>query len=171
MNDQQTSSATSNTTLMTASLEQNSLAIAIQNAEANVTYIARIKQIALKVTNSNDWLDQGGKPYLSVSGAEKVARLFGVTCYVNEPNIEYEADGSGHFSYCCTGKFTLNNASIDGVIGARTSKDPFFKKYKYNDDGSKMELPISSIDKMDIKKAAYTNCMGNGITRFSDSRN
>jgi len=45
-----------------------------------------------------------------------------------------------------------------------------FKNNDY-DNGTKTELPISEIDQGDIKKSAYTNCIGNGITRLLGIRN
>jgi len=38
-------------------------------------------------------------------------------------------------------------------------------------NGERKELPPSEIDPGDVKKAAYTNCIGNGITRLLGLRN
>ena len=142
------------------------IAIAEQ-AEKRADAMNKIKQVAIKLTNKFDWTDQGGKPYLQVSGAEKIARLFGISWRIDEPDFEREE--SGHFTYSYKGYFTLAGATIE-AIGTRSSKDGFFKKYGY-DTGSKQELPPSEIDKGDVKKAAYTNCIGNGITRLLGIRN
>jgi hypothetical protein len=118
----------------------------------------KIKQLCLKVCNTNDFLDQGGKPYLAVSGAEKIARLFGVSWTIYEPVLEIDPE-TGHFQYTYSGKFSLGGASIE-AIGTRSSKDPFFSRAKGAD------IPPSEIDRGDLKKSAYTNCIGNGVTRL-----
>jgi hypothetical protein len=58
----------------------------------------------------------------------------------------------------------MGKAEIE-AIGVRSSKDPFFMGKK---DSPK---PPSEIDRGDVKKGAYTNCIGNGITRLLGLRN
>ena len=142
------------------------LEVAVQ-AEKRIETVNKIKKLALKVTNAHDWLNQQGRPYLAVSGAEKVARLFGISWRIDEP--VYESEEGGHYSYTYKGYFSLSGTTIE-AIGSRSTKDKFFTKYGY-ENGSKTALPISEIDKGDIKKAAYTNCIGNGITRLLGIRN
>ena len=138
-----------------------------EQAEKRIDAIAKIKRISLKSTNRHDWVDQGGKPYLQVSGAEKIARMFGISWRISEP-IKETIEG-GHFSFTYKGYFSLAGATIE-AIGTRSSKDGFFKKYGY-ENGQKQELPASVIDAGDVKKSAYTNCIGNGITRLLGIRN
>jgi len=138
-----------------------------EQAEARVAAMQKIKKVALKMTNPTDWVDQNGKPYLQASGAEKVARLFGISWQIDEPVPEHE-DG-GHYNYTYKGYFSLAGATIEAV-GTRSSKDGFFKKYGY-ENGQKTELPPSAIDKGDVKKSAYTNLLANGITRILGLRN
>lgn len=142
------------------------LALAEQ-AEKRVLALNKIKKAALLVTNVKDWTDQNGNPYLQVSGSEKVGRVFGISWRIDEPVLEIEE--SGHFSYTYKGYFTVAGATIE-VIGTRSSKDPFFKRYAGKGD-DRHELPPSEIDKGDLKKAAYTNCIGNGVTRLLGLRN
>jgi hypothetical protein len=144
-----------------------------EQAEKRIDAMTKIKRVSLKLTNKHDWTDQGGKPYLQVSGAEKIARMFGISWRISEPICEQQE--GGHFAFTYKGFFSLAGASIE-VIGTRSSKDGFFKKYdwsqKDNDGNSvKTELPASEIDRGDVKKAAYTNCIGNGITRILGLRN
>jgi len=148
-------------------LSNESLLAVADRAEKQVEAVNKIKKLALKVTNAHDWIDQQGKPYLGVSGAEKVARLFGISWTIGEPILETEPDG--HFAYTYKGVFTLGGASIE-AIGTRSSKDGFFRRYSYQ-EGEKTELPPSECDKGDLKKSAYTNLLGNGITRLLGIRN
>ena len=136
-------------------------------AERRIEAINKIKAYSLRLTQPSDWVDQNGRPYLQVSGAEKIARLFGISWRIDEP-IREELEG-GHYIYTYKGYFSLAGAEIE-AIGSRSSKDPFFKRYVYV-NGQRKELPPSEIDPGDVKKAAYTNCIGNGITRLLGLRN
>ena len=142
-----------------------------EQAEKRIAAVKRIKELALRVTNAHDWTDQGGKPYMQVSGAEKVARLFGISWRIDDPVFE-QGEG-GHFAYTYKGEFSLNGTTIE-AIGSRSSKDGFFTKYEKQKDGERGErkaLPPSEIDKGDVKKSAFTNLLGNGITRLLGIRN
>lgn len=133
-----------------------------EQAEKRIEAVQKIKRLALRVTNKNDWVDQNGKPYLQASGSEKVARLFGVSWRIDEPTYQEEQDG--HFSYTYKGEFAIGDTKIE-AIGTRSSKDPFFSVK------NKVSIPTSEIDKTDVKKSAYTNLLGNGITRLLGIRN
>jgi len=159
--------------------ERNVPAIADDNlmrvaemAEKRIDAVVKIKQMALKVTNARDWTDQGGNPYLQVSGSEKVANLFNISWRLDEPSVETEPDG--HFTYTMRGIFSIPGRSISAE-GSRSSKDPFFKKYDWvKQEGKpdkKTEKPISAIDRRDVRMAALTNLLGNGITRLLGIRN
>ena len=152
-------------------ITDNTLIALAEQVEKRFDAMNKIKKIALKLTNRYDWVDQNGKPYLQASGAEKVARLFGISWRISEPILE-NLEG-GHFSYTYKGEFALSGATIEAV-GTRSSKDGFFKKYEYKGEGDtrrRVELPASEIDRGDVKKAAYTNLLGNGITRLLGIRN
>jgi hypothetical protein len=133
-----------------------------QQVEKRIAAVKRIKAAALAVTNKHDWIDQDGKPYLWVSGAEKVARLFGISWRIDPPTLEVDPDG--HYAYIYKGEFSLGTATID-VIGSRSSKDPFFSRSKGQN------VPPDQIDRQDVRKSAYTNCIGNGVTRLLGIRN
>ena len=143
-------------------LPDDSIIEAAQQAERKIEAVKKIKTMALAVTNSNDWIDEGGKPYLQSSGAEKIARLFGISSVIDEPTIEYDEDG--HFTYTYRGTFSIKGVSIEAV-GTRSSRDPFFSK------SHGKEIPPSEISKADVKKAAFTNLTANGITRLLGIRN
>lgn len=137
-----------------------------KQAEARIDAVIKIKQMALKVTNAHDWTDQQGKPYLQASGSEKVANLFNISWAIDEPIMETEADGT--ITYIYKGKFSLAGRSIE-VEGSRSSRDTFFKKYNYDEKGNRAgEKPL---DRRDLKMAAMTNLLGNGITRLLGIRN
>lgn len=131
-------------------------------AEKRIEAVKKIKLLSLRVTNAHDWTSQQDRPYLQVSGGEKVARLFGISWRIDDPVMVIEEDG--HFRFDYKGYFSIGGAEIEAV-GTRSSKDPFFSGSKDN------KKPPSEIDKGDVKKAAYTNCIGNGVTRILGIRN
>lgn len=141
-------------------IADDNLIVMAEQAERRVQAMNRIKQAALQMTNANDWTDQNGKPYLQVSGAEKVARLFGISWRMDVPTLIKEEDG--HYSFEIKGYFSMGTAEIE-VIGTRSSKDPFFSHSG--------KLPPAEVDKNNVKKGALTNCIGNGITRLLGIRN
>ena len=137
-----------------------------ENAEKRIGAIKKIKEISLKVTNVNDWIDQQGRPYLQASGSSKVARVFGVSWRIDEPT--YEEDEEGYRTYTFKGEFSLAGATIES-LGVRSAKDPFFTtRYK---DGHKTTLTGAEVDNGDVKKAALTNLLGNGVTTILGIRN
>jgi len=144
-------------------------------AEKRIEALIRIKELSLKLTSPRDWVSISGMPYLETSGCEKVARLFGISWRsLGQPILEWEE--GGHFNYTYEMEFSLRGDTIE-AIGVRSSKDGFFKKYDWSpipgQDGkkTKFELPASEIDRGDVKKSAYTNCLHNGITRILGIRN
>jgi hypothetical protein len=138
-----------------------------EQAEKRLAALVKIKMVALKATNPGDWVNENDNPYLQASGGEKVGRIFGISWRISEPTKEDL--GGGHYAFTYTGEFLLWGSVITAV-GTRSSKDPFFKKYKYAGD-ERVELPVSEIDPGDVKKAAYTNLIANGVTRVLGIRN
>ena len=136
-------------------ISDDKLLMIAEAAEKRVDAMNKIKRAALRMTGPQDWTNQGGRPFPWASGSQKIARLFGMSWKIlGEPTFEKEE--GGHFSYTYRGEFSLAGSTIQ-AIGARSSKDPFFSK-RHNKD-----VPPSEIDKNDVKKAALTNCLGNGI--------
>ncbi len=139
-----------------------------EQAERRIDAVIKIKKVALKVTNPRDWTSQNDNPYLQVSGAEKVANLFNMSWRIDEPT--YEEDPDGHYTYSYKGYFSLGSRTAEAE-GSRSSRDGFFKQYLYEEKERK-EIPISErTNKRDVKMAALTNLLGNGITRILGIRN
>lgn len=143
-------------------MANDQILVMAEAAERRIQAINKIKTIALKVTNPGDWVDESGKPYLQVSGAEKVGRLFGISWRVEPPTMIPEDDG--HYSCMHKGRFSMGAVEIE-AIGLRSSRDPFFSRKKERD------IPPSEVDRTNVIMASYTNCVGNGITRLLGIRN
>lgn len=137
-----------------ATLEDDMLLDIAREAEARVEAVNKIKQLVLRVTNTNDWVDEDGGPYLVGAGAQKVARLFGLSWTIDAPQKFPENDG--HYRWEYVGQFSMRGVSIE-VLGTRSSADPFFSRSHGHD------IPANEIHEGNVKKAAYTNCINNGI--------
>lgn len=147
---------------------EEDLELAVKKAERTVALVTKIKNLVFKLTNNNDWVDMQGKPYLQSSGAEKVARPFGVSWKLEKPIKETISDEKGsYYMYSCKGQFTLGGKTIE-VIGTCSQKDKFFGRDKNSETGLK---PASEIDETNIIKKSTTNCIAKGIATILGIRN
>lgn len=131
-----------------------------EKAEKYIEAMNKIMTAALKITSELDWVLIGGKPYLQESGATKVARLFGISIQlVGKPTVE--CDREGYKTYTYKARFMLRDQFVE-CEGSRSMKEDFFSKAG-ND--KPMKKP-DEIDERDVKMAAYTNCINNGVKRL-----
>lgn len=151
-------------------MADDTLIAVARTAEARIDAVIKIKQLALKVTNPRDWTNQQGNPYLQVSGAEKIANLFNVSWSFLTPEPICETEADGHYTYTFQGRFTMGGRSIE-VEGSRSSKDSFFKQNVYENDVKREKTIDERDNRRDVKMAALTNLLGNGITRLLGIRN
>lgn len=143
----------------------NVLALA-ERADKMVNALNKIMSAAIKITTERDWCLIGGTPYLQESGAAKVARLFGISWKIHDGYPKKELDGDGYplFTYRMT--FTLGGASIE-QDGSRSARDEFFAGKRSDKNGNALKQKnVDEIDLGDVKRAAYTNCLNNGIKRI-----
>lgn len=128
-----------------------------EKAEKYIAAMNRIMDAALKITNELDWVLIGGKPYLQESGATKVARLFGISIQlIGNPVVT--VDGDGYKTYTYKARFMLKDQFIE-CEGSRSASEDFFA-------GKGRTKKPDEIDDRDVKMAAYTNCINNGIKRL-----
>lgn len=120
-----------------------------------VEALNKIMRAVLKATTPYDWTLIGGKPYLQETGATKVARVFGISWRVL--STERELD-KGYPKYTYRMELSLHGITIESD-GIRSGNDEFFTG-KVNKKGP------DEIDAGDVQKAAYTNCLNNGIKRL-----
>lgn len=128
-----------------------------EKADKMIIAMNKIMTAALKITSEHDWTLIAGKPYLQESGATKVARLFGISWQIGNPKIECDQDGYKTFTY--KGRFEMRGQFIE-CEGSRSMKDDFF--------GGKADSrkPVDEISERNVRQAAYTNCINNGIKRI-----
>lgn len=146
------------------------LAIAIKTAQETIELVKQIKILAIKQTNKHDWVDMQGKPYLQSSGAEKIARLFGISWRICDgyPKREDKQDEKGsYYIYSYKGEFTMAGKTIE-VIGTCSQRDKFFGRDKNTETGFKN---AADVDITNIMKKANTNMINRGITTLLGIRN
>jgi len=139
----------------------------ISIAQRRVETVQRIIEVALKITSYRDWVNQSGSPYLVHSGAEKVARLFGVTLAdIKTEKIIAEDTKGKYYIYKTTGKAILPG-KFDSIeaLGTCSQRDKFFAK-----SGEEWRDTLE-IDETNIMKASYSNFVVNAITHLLGLRN
>ena len=128
-----------------------------ERADRYITAMNKIMDAALRITNELDWCLIGGSPYLQESGATKVARLFGISIQmIGHPIVE--CDPLGYKTYTYRARFLLKDQFVE-CEGSRSASDEFFS-------GKDKSKKPDEIDDRDVKMAAYTNCLNNGIKRL-----
>lgn len=128
-----------------------------ERADKYIEAMNKIMTAALKITNELDWCLIGGTPYLQESGATKVARLFGISIQViGNPTTETDRDGYKTYTY--RARFMLRDQYVE-CEGSRSASEDFFS-------GKGKTKKPDEIDDRDVKMAAYTNCVNNGIKRL-----
>ncbi len=143
-------------------VSQSDLEQALKVAERNEELCRKIKILAIKQTNSTDWVDMDGKPYLQSKGAEKIARLFGISWRICEgyPMRETQSDEKGsYYFYTFKGEFEMGGKTIE-AIGTCSQRDKFFGR-----SGKELKAE-SEVDVTNIIRKANTNMEVNGITRL-----
>lgn len=144
---------------------ENVLALA-ERADKMVNALNKIMAAAIRITTERDWCLIGGTPYLQESGAAKVARLFGISWRIHDGYPKTELDGDGYPSYTYRMTFSLGGATIE-QDGSRSSRDEFFAGKRSDKNGNALkQKTVDEIDLGDVKRAAYTNCLNNGIKRI-----
>lgn len=139
------------------SADSDNILYLAESAEKYIAAMNRIMDAALKITSELDWVLIGGKPYLQESGATKVARLFGISIQlIGNPTVE--VDPEGYRTYTYKARFLLKDQFVE-CEGSRSAKEDFFA-------GKNKAKKPDEIDMRDVKAAAYTNCLNNGIKRL-----
>jgi len=139
----------------------------IQRLEKQLDAYKKLVGIAIKYTDSADWCDQNGTPYLLVSGASKIAAPFGIS--ISPPaftrEVRHDLKGEWYF-YTCHLVAKCNVLGIErGFIGTCSSRDKFFASISEWVEGKKINTlkPIEEVDEGNIKKKSYTNAFNNAV--------
>lgn len=124
---------------------------------------------SIRATRGQDWMEMGDTVYLQATGVERIAPLWGLV--FGEPVVTRENYDDGNFAYVVVGPAgsRLTGVFYKGIVGGRSSADPFFDSYDeekpkeyYKDFNSeqkeawKREHRVAP-DPLDVRKAAVTN--------------
>ncbi|MEN3051321.1 MAG: hypothetical protein ABC596_05865 [Candidatus Methanosuratincola petrocarbonis] len=142
--------------------ELDKLAQLAQSADRRLEAMQQVRAASLRATRAHDWVDQGGTPYLQCTGAESIARLWGLRWKISLLRREMRG---GQYIWFVGLKIGGGGLGEIEVVGTRRSNDPFFAKR------SGEILPIEEVDEAAVQKAAYTNALVNGIMRLLGLRN
>lgn len=138
----------------------------VSEAKALVDYSNKIREIALKNTNANDWVLFDDKPYMTEGGVKKTLSLCGASVIGTkiEKEILKEAGGLVVIYFTATGKICFNNRIYEN-IGTSSTKDRFFaERRRYADHpegqwkkGDKYLLDLDEVDIPSVRKKSVTN--------------
>lgn len=144
--------------------EQSALAIPsisdaqLARAEQSVKNLVKATQVSLMATNGNDWMDQGGKPYLQQSGIYKVARIWGVSFTHNTlQRVIEEVAGEQVIRFVASTRASLDGRTVE-MDGIASSDDDFFTR--------KGSIPPSEVDINSVRKKAITNAQSRALKRL-----
>lgn len=138
------------------SVDYDNMLMVAERADKMVDAMNKIMRSAIRITKPKDWVIIGGTPYLQESGATKVARLFGISWRILDQHAEYDKDGYPTYFYRM--EFVMGKNTIESE-GSRCSKDDFFA-------GRNKKKSPDEVDIRDVRMAAFTNCINNGIKRI-----
>lgn len=139
----------------------------ISLAQRRVDIATKLINYSLKVTTPRDWVNQEGSPYLVHSGAEKVARLFGIKLSnIKTEKMATEDSKGKYYIYKTTGQASLPG-KFDSIeaLGTCSQRDKFFAfaRGEWKD--------TIEVDETNIMKASYSNFVVNSITHLLGLRN
>lgn len=149
-------------TPFSADLAEMDPVVALQRVERRIDFVKNAKLLALKITDSGDWIDQRGKPYLQASGCRKLKPVFRI-CYRDwtvEPTLDQAKKAmrsNEPVSFLVKGTARCDATGEESLfIGGRSADDDFFT-IKYGEGGAKAKKEMSEIDVLDVMKSAVSN--------------
>ena len=139
----------------------------ISLAQRRGDIVTKLINYSLKVTTPRDWVSQEGSPYLVHSGAEKVARLFGIKLSnIKTEKMAAEDTKGKYYIYKTTGQASLPG-KFDSIeaLGTCSQRDKFFAfaRGEWKD--------TIEVDETNIMKSSYSNFVVNSITHLLGLRN
>ena len=168
---------------LTADLIDSNPDLAAEILDRRVAFLARIKTASLKITNTEDWINMGGKPYLQATGCEKLMAVWGIfiKSYTMIPTVPeaqrmfrdgipvaFSVEG---YAGCRT--FSSDPDHVSKFFAGRNSDDDFFR-VRYEGEGDarhKVRRPMTEIDVLDVAKSAFSNFKVHVVTEILGIRN
>jgi hypothetical protein len=130
---------------------------------ARIQFYAATRDMSLKLTLPSDWMDFGGNPYLTASGAERLKALWGVyirglqiTPAMDEVRRRLRAGEHVSVQVVATAGSRVTGEESE-FVGGRSSEDGWLSERQ----GGLME-----VDPADLIKAAMSNLEVQAVTRL-----
>jgi hypothetical protein len=149
--------------------------------EATSALIPKLVAASVRATRPQDWIAVGEKVYLQGTGVERVAALWGLVFGI--PSVIREDTPDGEYSYIVTGSVVCRKTGVgyQGVVGGRSSRDPFFDEFDEPKPANFKDLPKSERDAwreahrippdpMEVRKSAVTNWQTRGASMVTGMR-
>jgi hypothetical protein len=140
-----------------SAMTDSDIDVVMSNANKFMLMQDKLRKTALKLTNSNDWVDQEGTPYLEVSGTNKVAMGFGVSYQELGWSETRKTDENGPYVEVVSKIEVTFMGNTITQTGTASTRDNFFGKTA---SGWK---PLSEVNMQNIIKKATTNAIQRGI--------
>lgn len=136
-------------------VREESLEDVVKKAEAEVESFKKIKNIALRLTNENDWIDEGGEPYLEMSGCAKIRSFFGISIVDMRNEMKLMEDAKGKYYLVVVYGKGIWRGRIEEDVGIASTRDRFFGKNKGLEDvdiGNVIKKAVTNLQNRLIKK-------------------
>ena len=146
-------------------LTGNALAQAVNQAEQMANLMPRLYRAIAKCTVPGDWSTFGQKGYLTGAASERVARVFGITFsnWRQEKN-EWQDEKGEAYRWLYSAEARLGNTILP-VEGMCSSRHKLWAE-RTDDKEGKYLLPPSEIDEANVRRAAMTDCIRQGVSRL-----
>ena len=136
----------------------------LERAKERLQIHQGLKRLALQATNPGDWVIFGDKPYLTDKGCQKFAEIYGISF----PKIEIEAmsyqDEKGPVVEFFATVTAVYQNRIETDSSSAATSEIFFNGV--DKDGKPRRLPLSLINRADVRKKAITGAKARVVRRL-----
>lgn len=149
---------------------EKQITAAVAEAEVRFELLQKISVIALKRTFPQDWIDLGGRPYLTAPGAERIRPLFRIAITdMESKRFESHDGGKPRYMYVVSGTAHFRDDDF-AVLGTCSSTDQFFSSRR-DAQGQSYTLPADQVNEENIIKSAYSDLVRGAVVRVLGLRN
>lgn len=148
----------------------------VRDFDHEITLYRKLVAASIAATRPQDWVIMGDRAYLQGTGADSVARvwgiMFGAATITREVHPDLPGpDGKATYTYICAGPIGCKKTGMvfENLEGTRWSGDKFFWG-KRIDQSTGEEIMIPP-DPSDVRKAAFENWKGRGVGMIAGLRN
>ena len=132
-------------------------------ADSRAKALTILMDMGIAQTRTEDWSDQGGKPYPEQGACSAMVNMVGITITPPARRREnFDDEAGSYYVYILESEVTVPRFGIGPlpIVGRASSRDQFFAyRNEEQEDGSRQKVlrPDSEIDPGDILSKAYTN--------------